>query len=86
MNDRSIRDVDVGRDWLGGVSARTARAVIDREGIPRQRLRGGRYLVREDDLRKWRESQTTASAQPSFDSVFDEVVERTLRKFRKAKP
>lgn len=78
MTDRSITLSDFGRDYLGGKSAKTAKARVLNDGIPHV-VDGGHILILESDAKAWRDSRRTETAPPSIKTLLASIAAKTLQ-------
>jgi len=79
--DRSLTLVEFGRDYLGGLSAKTAKRRVTEEGIPHI-VDHGHILIRQSVAENWRESKA-ANTQPDLRSRLQQIRDR-VRARRKA--
>ena len=81
MTDPSITLAEFGRDYLGGKSAKTAKRVVVREGIPHFRV-NGHILIKQSDADGWRDRQRIEPSARSSDlkSLLREISDRVLNK------
>jgi len=77
--DRSITDVEFGRDYLGGKKAKTARRRILADGIPYQRDRG-HFLIKQSVADAWRESRTQTPNAPNLKAMLKKISDDVLKK------
>lgn len=79
MADRSILLAEASHDYFGGIEVKAAKRLVIRERIPHQVV-NGRMLIRESDLKHWRESGTITPEAPSLKSMLSECVAEARRR------
>jgi hypothetical protein len=79
--DPSITAADFGLEFLAGKSSKTARRVIERDGIPHYRV-NGHLLIKRSVAEAWREARMQTPSARDLKTTLAECVQRARARRR----